>query len=505
MLDFCYDKRIIEDGISGEQRNGEQVNIELFRPAKEAEVKKYVEKRLLRLGCEEEQLYEYEELIRYLLRVRVIVKDELFAAGICDVIEKIGKDLKKVTSKLLGEEAEEQIEKMVCILDSLYFIRADLCSCNPHNEDEEEELNCAHGKIYKLLSEYELCDDYTASEEVVNELMRAINKKKIAHWSPRQIRAYMDYHVIGQENAKKALSRALFVHYLRIRNPEKALLRNVVLLAGPTGCGKTELMRCMEKLADVPVCRRDISDLSTAQSAGKHIDDVFEELYLKAGKDKEKAEHGIVFLDEFDKILIPSYSRGGENCHDTLQSQLLAVIEGGRIEVKSHSVGTLILDTTNMLFILGGAFDGVEDYIKKEEERKNNIGNFGFTGSLSKTKTVEMTQENLTVEVLQKFGMKRELAGRIGEIAVLERLSKESLLRILTEPKDNLISRYEREVKLMCGAKLEISKEVLEEIANKAAEDKIGARALFPLVREAVRPALFQAACGQKRKVICVE
>lgn len=179
--------------------------------------------------------------------------------------------------------------------------------------------------------------------------------------------------------------------------------------------------------------------------------------------------------------------------HDDVQSQLLTMLEGSDVELKVNGQN-LVLNTSHMLFILAGAFQGIEEYIRNDQKRRKQIaGNIGFLSPLEKEMDLDFVRENISHEVLMAYGMKRELAGRISAIAVLERLQRKDMIRILTEPRESIICRYEKEFQLSCGADLEFTEDALEAIADLALKEPIGARALQPIVRKALRDALFCA------------
>ena len=309
---------------------------------------------------------------------------------------------------------------------------------------------------------------------------------------PASIKRYLDDYVIGQEEAKKVVSTAVYGHMKRIWHPEIKFASNVVLLIGPSGCGKTEIMRRIREITELPMVFTDVSSLGASQFRGRHKEDVLLSLWEKAGRDTKLAEKGIIFMDEFDKLLLPAISERGVDMHDDVQSQLLTMLEGSDIELKSEGEN-FYLNTSGMLFILAGAFQGIEEFIKEDKNRRENIaGNIGFMSTPTKDMDLSISKENINHDVLIKYGMKRELAGRIGSIAVLDKLDRESILRIMTDTKDSIVGRYAREFKISSGARLEFTDEALELIADRVMDETTGARALFRIIRDILRDSLYE-------------
>jgi ATP-dependent Clp protease ATP-binding subunit ClpX len=231
------------------------------------------------------------------------------------------------------------------------------------------------------------------------------------------------------------------------------------------------------------------------------------DLYLAAGKDLRKAERGIIFMDEFDKLLLPAVSERGVNVHDDVQSQLLTMLEGSDVELKTDGQ-SLVINTSRILFVLAGAFQGIDEFIRKDRmKRENSSAGMGFLSTLKQDVNTEFIRENINHDVLMEYGMKTELAGRISSIAVLEKLGREELLRILTEADDGMPQCYAKEVELGSRAKLIFREDALEAIADEALESGVGARALRSILSRVMLPVLYKAPAmkGLTRVVISRE
>ena len=317
--------------------------------------------------------------------------------------------------------------------------------------------------------------------------------------APHKIKASLDDYVIGQEHAKKVMSVAVYNHYKRIMDKSEddgiEIEKSNMLMIGPTGCGKTYLVKTLAKLLDVPLAITDATSLTEAGYIGDDIESVVSKLLAAADNDVERAEHGIIFIDEIDKIAKKKNTNQRDVSGESVQQGMLKLLEGAEIEVpvgassKNAMVPMTMINTKNILFICGGAFPGLEDIIK---ERLNKAAAIGFKADLKdKYDNDENILRQVTTEDVRKFGMIPEFIGRLPIMFTLDALTEDMLVSILTAPKNAIIKQYQK-LLAMDEVRLEFDEGALRNIAKKAKEKKVGARALRAIIEEFMLDIMFE-------------
>ena len=315
---------------------------------------------------------------------------------------------------------------------------------------------------------------------------------------PHKIKAQLDDYVIGQEHAKKVISVAVYNHYKRVATgtmDEIEIEKSNMLMIGPTGCGKTYLVKTLARLLDVPLAIADATSLTEAGYIGDDIESVVSKLLAAADNDVEKAERGIVFIDEIDKIAKKKNTTSRDVSGESVQQGMLRLLEGADVEVpvgansKNAMVPLATINTRNILFICGGAFPDLEEIIKQRLKKQTSIGfNAELKDKFDKEKNII---SKVTVEDLKKFGMIPEFIGRLPIIYTLQALDKPMLVKILREPKNAILKQYQKLLELD-EVKLEFDDGALEAIAEKAMKKDTGARALRAIIEEFMLDIMYE-------------
>ena len=316
--------------------------------------------------------------------------------------------------------------------------------------------------------------------------------------APHKIKEQLDEYVVGQDYAKKVMSVGVYNHYKRVANTiqdDVEIEKSNMLMIGPTGCGKTFLVKTLAKILDVPLAIADATSLTEAGYIGDDIESVLSKLLAAADNDVERAETGIVFIDEIDKLAKKQNSTNRDVSGESVQQGLLKLLEGSEVEVpvgatsKNAMVPLATVNTKNILFICGGAFPGLEDIIK---ERLNKQATIGFMSDLKDKydKDAKILSKVIN-EDLRKFGMIPEFIGRLPIIFTLEGLTEEMLVKILTEPKNAIIKQYKK-LLAIDEVDLRFTEDALKEIAARAINKNTGARALRSIIEDFMLDIMYE-------------
>ena len=380
------------------------------------------------------------------------------------------------------------------------------CSFCGKSQDEVDRIIAGPG-VYICSDCIKVCSNIVEDDLYEDDEITYTTTEQEELPSPAEIKDILDTYVIGQEEAKKTLAVAVYNHYKRINSKEEKddveLQKSNVLLLGPTGCGKTLLAQTLAKILKVPFAIADATTLTEAGYVGEDVENILLKLVQAADYDIEKAEKGIIYIDEIDKI-----SRKSENPSITrdvsgegVQQALLKIIEGTVASVppqggrKHPHQEFLQVNTSNILFICGGAFEGLENIVKERIGKKS----IGFGATIESNKDIDKYKvfEQLLPQDLLKFGLIPEFVGRLPIIATLEELDRKALIDIVTKPKNALVKQYKKLLK-MDNVELEFEPEALELIVDKAIERKTGARGLRSIIEEIMRDIMFEIPSNPK-------
>ena len=347
-----------------------------------------------------------------------------------------------------------------------------------------------------------ICDECVdVCSEIIEEELEYDERNPFADinlLTPEEMKAFLDDYVIGQEEAKKVLAVSVYNHYKRVSNDAQdgiEVEKSNMLMLGPTGSGKTYMVKTLAKLLDVPLAIADATSLTEAGYIGDDIESVVSKLLAAADNDVERAEHGIIFIDEIDKIAKKKTTNQRDVSGESVQQGMLKLLEGAEIEVpvgansKNAMVPLATVNTRDILFICGGAFPDLEEIIK---ERLNKQSAMGFHADLKdKYDGEENLLQRVEVEDIRKYGMIPEFLGRMPVIFALDALTEEMLVKILTEPKSAIVKQYQK-LLAMDEVKLEFEEKALHAIARKAKKKDVGARALRAIIEEFMLDIMYE-------------